>query len=65
MIDVKTAARIAKERGLGLPDARALSSMAESEEDAAELADMFAGKKGQKTSDVQKVFDNTAEGMGI
>lgn len=56
-ISPKEAATIARERGLSLPDARAIASMAESIEDGEELADMFADKKGQKTSDIQKTFD--------
>jgi len=41
-IDPKDAARIAKAHGLTLSDARALAAMAESEEDATELAAQFA-----------------------
>jgi len=41
-IDPKTAARIAREHGLSLPDARAIAALAESEDDAAEYAELFA-----------------------
>lgn len=41
-ISAQEAAQIAKERGLSLSDARAILGMAETEEQAKELADQFA-----------------------
>ena len=41
-IDPKTAARVARSRGLTLPDARALAAMADSEAEAEALAAQFA-----------------------
>ncbi len=42
MIDPHTAARIAREHGLTLSDARAIAAMARNEHDAHELAQAFA-----------------------
>lgn len=42
MITSRKAAEVAKEHGLGLPDAAALAKLADTDEEAQELAVMFA-----------------------
>ena len=43
-LDAKTAAKVAQAHGLGLGDAAALARLADTEDDAAELAAQFAVK---------------------
>lgn len=59
-LNKKTAARIAKEHGLSLPDAQALAVMADTEDEADELAAQFAPQ--QTPEDLATALRDRIEG---
>lgn len=53
-IDSKEAAQIAKKHGLSLTDAAALARLAETPEEAEELAALFTGKQEERQREVSE-----------